>query len=490
MFLFFGFSFSQETQLQVTESIEFKDKLKSPLSEFHAIHKIDNGNVGLIRSNTKNFFFYVFNQDLDNVQIEKIKKEKKEAYKGHILFENEIRFISVVSTTKKDRTVYCNTFNILHNSFKKEKLFNTSVESGGLFNGRNKRLTNVVISPNGKYFAVATDNIKKNINAYKIHVFETETLKLVFEKSYNESDDNNYFHNDLFIDDYATVYSLGKLVSGKFTKKEEGNGNYVFTLSKLTKDNYLSTTLGLDDDNYISSLMLNIHDDAFNLTGFYSERKNGLVKGICNFKLDPNSLALLNNTQHEIPTQVYDDLLSEKKARKSDEKKSEFRNFYIDHVITDNDGNLHILAERFFTTSMMINNGTGVMYTETILHFNDILVFKVNIEGEIVWGRGIYKRSNEPTYNAFYKNNELHILMLASKDLSEKSNNRTNASKGFFKGNALYDFAISVDGEINHNKIRDNKKNTHYIPYYGAYDNGRFMMVNTGLFKRRFMILE
>lgn len=490
MLVFFGISFSQETRLQVTESIEFSDKLKSPLSEFHALHKIENGRVGLIRSDAKKFYTYVFSKDLDNVEIEKIKKEKNEDYQGHFLFENEIRFISVVSTSKKDRTVYCNTFNILQNSFQKEKLFETSVENGGLFNGRNKRLTNVVISPNGKYFAVATDNIKKNINAYKIHVFETHTLKLVFEKSYNESDDNNYFHNDLFIDNHATVYSLGKLTSGKFTKKDEDSGNYTFTLSKLTKDDYLSTTLSLDDDNYVSSLILNIHDDVFNLTGFYSERKNGFIKGICNFNLDSNSLELINNTQHEIPTQVYDDLFSKQKAKKSDEKKSEFKNFYIDHVITDEEGNLYIVAEKFFSTSRVINSGPGVMYTETILHFNDILAFKVNVEGELVWGRGIYKRSGMPTYNAFYKNNELHILMLASKDLSEKSNHRTNASQGLFKGNALYDFTISADGEINYNKIRDNKNNTNYVPFNGTYGNGRFMMVNTGIFKRRFMILE
>ena len=48
-----------------------------------------------------------------------------------------------------------------------------------MFSGQNKRQTNFSISPDNKFIAIATDNIKKNSNSYDIHVFDSETLKPV-----------------------------------------------------------------------------------------------------------------------------------------------------------------------------------------------------------------------------------------------------------------------------------------------------------------------
>ena len=85
------------------------------------------------------------------------------------------------------------------------------------FSGSNKRETNVAISPNGQYLVIATDNIKKNANAYKVHVYNTNTFELKYTKDYQKHTDKYYEPNDLAIDDQATVYVLGKL----FKKREK-----------------------------------------------------------------------------------------------------------------------------------------------------------------------------------------------------------------------------------------------------------------------------
>lgn len=488
--LTFSTLFSQETSLKVTESKEFKDKLRSKRSNTLAIHTTEDGKTGLLRSDKDDFYTYVFNNQMDDVSIRKVKKENKETYQGHVSFGDEIKFITVNTTSKTKREVFCHSFNVKNDTYQKHFLFETKVEGSSLFNGYNKRLNNVVISPNGKYFAIATDNIKKNINAYNIKVYDSESLELVFDKDYNEHEDKNYVHNSLFVTNDATVYSLGKLQNSRvFSRSEDSKGNYTFTISKISKDDYISNTISLDDDNFISSLIINFHDGNLNLTGFYSEKKNKYIKGVCNFRLEDTALRVVYNRTDEIPFEIYQDFYRAKKAERLDDKKKEFSNYYIDHIINDDEGNLYIVAERFYVQSNMVR-ANGIGYTETTYNYDDIMIFKVDANAQLAWGRGIMKRALSPTYNAFVKNGNLHIILPSSKKLFEYKDGRVFVAMSGLSYGALYDFTFSTNGEVSYNKIQDMKKRTNYLPFYGTYDNGRFIMPNTTKSKRRFMILE
>jgi hypothetical protein len=133
-------------------------------------------------------------------------------------------------------------------------------------------------------------------------------------------------------------------------------------------------------------------------------------------------------------------------------------------------------------------NGGG--YWTTTFHYDDILILKFDKTGAINWGRSIFKRANSPSYNAFLKNDQLHVLLNSGKNLTEKSDGRTKVSKGFFESTALYDFTYSVDGEVAYNKIQDNKGNNYYMPFYGTFNSDVFIMVSDGVRKKQFMILQ
>ncbi len=482
--------FSQETSLKVSESKKFKEKNKRGSTGVLAMHTSSNGNTGLIRFSRNSILTYVLDHQLGNVKTQEIPKDKKESFEGYVLFEDEIKFITVVADSRKDRTVYAHSFNVQTNRHTKKKLFSTSVE-GGLFNGKNKRKTNVVISPNGKYIAIATDNVKKNINAYKIHVYDAESLMLVYEKSYHESDETNYIHNDLYVNDEATVYSIGKLYQGGiFSKKDDRIGNYNFSLSKISKIDYQSTNISLDDDNYITSLSFNNHEGNMNLVGFYSEKDRRLVKGICNFEIDKNNLNLLSTNYQELPKSVYEDLYRSSKAERQNKKKKEQRLFGIDHIITDESGNVYIVAEQYFTSTQTYTDANGNFVNKQVRHYNDLMILYIDINGEIIWGRGIYKRENHPSYNAFYKDGNLHVILNSAKNITEKKDGRKKLSKGAFQSTSLYDITFTKSGEAAYNKIQDNKRNTYYLPYYGTFSSDRFVMINDKSRKRQFMILE
>lgn len=477
------------TQLKVSESPEFKDEIS--VDGVLAIHTTDSKKTGLVRANKNNFLLDVFDDKLNKIFSKKVESSKKESFDGYVSYGNEIKYITVLSPNKRERIVYCNTFNIESKTYSQKELFKADVEKGGLFTGRNKRGTNVSISPNGKFIAIATDNIKKNLNSYKVHVFDSETLSLVFQKNYQEDEDNYFEPNDLFVDDESNVFSLGKLFIVGKSKKKDGDANYEFTLNKISKDANKSLKIGLESGNFISSLAINNFENTLSLVGFYSNEREGNIKGGCNFIVETKTLSIKGKKNTPLPKDVYQDLYGDAKAERHDKKKKELNSFYVDYVVRDNMGNAYILAEEFYVTQTYVSTGmNGGGYWTTTYHYDDILILKFDKEGEIKWGRSIFKRSTVPSYNAFLKEDKLHVILNSGKNLTEKSDGRTKVSKGWFESSALYDFTYSNDGNVEYNKIQDNKGNTYYLPFYGTYNLDTFIMMSDGGRKKQFMILQ
>ena len=162
---------------------------------------------------------------------------------------------------------------------------------------------------------------------------------------------------------------------------------------------------------------------------------------------------------------------------------------------------LFLIAEEFYKTAPYNNpisgnafgiRGLGVSTSmNTVPNYDDIIITKFNAEGELLWGKSIFKRASLPSYNAFIKDDKLHILMNSGKKLKESLDGRLKVSKGLFEATALYDFVYDKDGNLELEKIQDNTKGkTKYIPYKGSYRNGKFVMFNHGINSKRLMILK
>ena len=295
----------------------------------------------------------------------------------------------------------------------------------------------------------------------------------------------------MFVDDAATVYPLGKLfISGK-SQTKGGAANYEFVLNKLSNDHSQSLKISLDNDLHISSLAINYYENKLNLVGFYSNERAGNIKGGCNFEINATDFAVLSKKNTVLPKDVYDDLYGDAKAERHDKKKKELNSFYVDYIVRDTQGNTFLLAEEFYITQTYVSNGmNGGGFTTTTYHYDDILILKFDKTGAINWGRSIFKRATSPSYNAFLKDDQLHVLLNSGKNLTEKSDGRTKVSKGWFESTALYDITYSVDGEVAYNKIQDNKGNNYYLPFFGTFNADVFIMVSDGARKKQFMILQ
>lgn len=490
LFLFIiNLCFSQTTSLKITESQEFKDSEKS--DEILSIHTTSKNITGIVREGKKFFLFDIFDDSLNKIHSESIEKSKKESFVGDVYFDNEIKVFTLEEVSKSERSVFAHIYNFNNKSHRKVKLFSATVEKNQpLFSGGNKRQTSLALSPNGNYLAIATDNVKKNLNSYTVRVFNSTTLKLIYSKAYQEDREKFFEPNDMVIDDLGQVYVLGKKYIEGRREKKQGLANYNFVLNKVSENDLRTLELGLDGDEHIRSLNISqSNPETIQLLGFYSENKAGRIKGGCSFLVGiENALTITNKVNIALPLSVYEDLYGENRADRKKDK--ELTNFYIDHVIQDNNGNTYLIAEEFYVTQVYVPNGQMGGTTVTTFHYDDILVLKFNANNTLDWGRSIFKKATAPSYNAFLKDNQLHVILNSGKNLSEKDDGRTKVSKGIFESTALYDIVFGADGEATYTKVQDNKGKTYYTPFRGTYKNSKFVMMSDPKSKKQFMILE
>lgn len=490
VFLIYSIGFSQTTtSLKVLESVEFKDQVKS--GAVLSIHTSVFGLTGIVRNSKKNLMFDVFNESLERVENILVPIDKNEKFYGDLSFGNSMKVFTVFSPSKKERIVFCHEFDISDGTHKKTKLFKAEVDKNqSIFSGSNKRETGFAMSPNGKYFVVSTDNIKKNSNSYTVHIYDSETLSLIYKKAYQENKEKFYEANDLSINDDMSVFSLGKLFLEGRKEKKGGKANYDFILNKISDTDIQTTNINIKKDEHINSLIISNNNNDIRLMGFYSDERAGRIKGTLIFNVDTESMQVSENKVFKLPEDVYKDLYNEDKAKRKKDKEAELSNYYVDYVIEDSKGNTYLLAEEFFITQQYVSNGMNGGYWVTTFHYNNVLVLKLNLQGDLEWGRSIFKRAGKPSYNAFVKDDELHVILNSGKNLSEKEDGRVKVSKGWLESSSLYDIVFGSEGEVSYNKIQDNKGKTFYTPYYGVYNGERFITISRSGGKKQFLILE
>ncbi len=479
---------AQSSYFTVKESEEFKDKKRT--TSVLAVHTTEDDHTVLARSIKKGLVFDIFDSSANIIYNRVEEVDKKEKFMGELFYGNELKVFTVYSPKKNERILYCHVLNLKGSKYEKIELLSTTVEKKQQwFSGQNKRQTNLAFSPDERYLAIATDNIKKHSNSYLVNVFDAKTLELLYTKTFYENKKRYFVSTDMMVDNEGNVYALGKQYFEGRAEKKNGIANYEFVLTKVNRDYAESESIALDGDQHIASLRIVEREDEFYLMGFYSEDNAGRIKGVSLFKLDKDYLEVQDVKNMALPKQVYEDLYGYRRAKKKGKK--ELRSFYLDHFIEDSQGNIYLVAEEFYVTQQYHSYGTnGHGQWVTVYHYDDILIIRVGTGGNIEWGRSIFKRAGTPSYNTFVMDNKLHILLNSGKSLIEKKDGRTKVSQGFLESSSLYDFVYGPSGKNQIEKIQDNKGRTTYIPYLGNYKNGKFVMLNESKANKQLMVLE
>ncbi|KGL63367.1 hypothetical protein [Polaribacter sp. Hel1_85] len=487
IFLFSSTSISQNNHFVVHESQKYIDQFKS--TNILNIYTTDNDLNVIARKSKTYLVFETFDNKAKGKKIKTVKLSKKESFVGELFYNNQLRIFMVESPSKTERILHCYTYNVASNNYTKVTLLETTVKKkSALFSGQNKRQTNFSISPNKKFIAITTDIEKKNSNSYNIHVYNAENLELTYSKSYYSNTEKYYRSSDMVVDDNAVVYNVGKEYFKGKRERKNAKANYSYVINKIDKDNIETSAISLKEDEYIQSLNLSFVNDNLRLIGYYSEDKVFGIKGVSTFIVDTNNLEVIEKKKQKLPLKVFEDLYGYRNAK--NKKNAELTSFTLDYLLEDEEGNTYLVAEEFYVTQVYVSNGmNGGMYVTTY-HYDDILITKLDADGNLNWGRSIFKRDTSPSYNAFLNNGKLHVLLNSGKNLTAKTDGRLKVSKGWFESSSLYVFLYDKDGNVSHEKIQDNKGKTKYIPYKGSFADGKFVMYNHSKSKKQLMILD
>lgn len=480
------------TSLEVIETEAVIDKVRT--INVLSTDVSDSNLTTTIRGDKKRFSVTVFDEKYNKVITKAVKRESKEYFKESFIKGNNLHFFSVHSPKKKIKRIYSYTFNLESNVLKKTLFIEYNLPGVNLLSGTiKKRKTFFEISKNEKFFAIAFGTHKKLSNSYTIKVFDSESLELIYEREYHEFEKRRFVPNDVIVDNKGDVYLLGKLYfsaklpfSGRDEKKLLSNdANYEFIVNKVSKSKTEHIKIGLENE-HIGSLKIVDKEKNILILGLFSEKEISKLKGSCSFILNKTPLEIISKKHKNLPKKVYEDLFREGRIKRI--KKRELPRFFIDHIVEDSKGNSYLLAEKFYVIEPNYNVAPGGMSSTRapVYHYDDIVILKFDSSGDVIWGRSILKKATKPTYNAFIKNDNLHVLFNSSENLTKHKDGRVKASEKIFASYSLFDYEYSTDGDVQRNKVEDK---TLYNAYYGALKQNRFIMRKNGGYKN-LMILK
>lgn len=476
-----GFCFSQnESNLKVYESPEYKDEIR--IDSINSIYTGKNGKTGVVRNNDREIFFDLFTEKLKLLTSLSVELDKKEYYIGDIFYNNEIKVFTETFPKKDEKILTCYTFNF-ENSRQNKIVLSTSKIDKKLSLYSNEKGAGFAMSSTDDFFSIASYTIHRDEIYIHLSLFNSNTFEFIYDKQVSRKESAFYTLKDVYADENKNVFVLGESFYDEEAAKSIIEKNRHFILDKFTKENHSNLTIQLEE-NYLKSVKPRIIGNNYNLYGFYSESGLDAIKGVCNIEIDIADFKIINKNLQDLPKQVYTDLFG---IDKFEEKKGEeLLNFEINYILEDTNNNVYLAAEEFYLS----NNGRFGPSRNKQERYDDILLIKFNPNGTLEWGRSIFKRDYNPSYNVFLKNDKLHVLLNSGKDLRDLDDGRTKTSKGIFETSALYDFVYDPEGNLNINKIQNNKGNTYYLPNYGTYVNGKFIMISDSKRNRRFMSLE
>lgn len=468
-----------ESNFKLYESPVYNDEVKT--DSIRAIYTSNSGRTGMVRNDKKQLVFDLFNERSSKIHTKIIETERTETYVGDIFFNDEIKVFTETYPERDTKLLSCYIINLIDKEDKKMELSSTTViKKLRLFS--NKKDTKFSISPNTDYFSVTNYTIHEDEIYYQISVFDSKNYELIYDQQINRKENEFYSLSEIKIDDNKNVYLLGESFYNEESPKRKSEENRHFIIEKFTGKDYSFIDLNLEK-RHIVSLKSVVKGNEYNLYGFYSETGKNSIKGVCNILINSDEFKIIDKNLQDLPSQVYADLFGSGKVDKKKDK--ELSDFKIDYILNDTGDNVYLMAEEFYISYNYQNYNA-----QKVEHYDDILIIKFNPDGKLDWGRSIYKNSMRPSYNAFIKNDNLHIILNSGKNLRELGDGRTKTSKSFFQTTALYDFVYKSSGNVEINKIQNNNNKTFYHPNSGNYVDGKFIMIGDSQNERRFMTLE
>lgn len=234
-----------------------------------------------------------------------------------------------------------------------------------------------------------------------------------------EKQDKNYVISDVLLTDKGKILILGNsfenVKRGLFSVK----GNLEHELILCDGNSIESTTqIELENNLIIDDISLsNTKNGQIYLGGYYTKEKGIGIDGMFLYPVNVESGSLEEGLYSEFPKEFITEGWSERqktKAKKKEDKGKDLglTNLQFRDVMNHSDGSMTIIGEVFWITVHTSTDANGNISTTTVTHYGDLVVTKVDSEGEVVYTSRINKHFTYfGAYTYFDLNNNLAIVL-------------------------------------------------------------------------------
>ncbi|OUR99396.1 hypothetical protein A9Q86_12570 [Flavobacteriales bacterium 33_180_T64] len=492
-------SFAQD--ISITKSDIFKDKKKHSFLSFSL--EADNGGIVTIRSyyagfgRLKGYYIQYFDNNLKLIK-ELNYEVKNKTIRNAFLKDNQLHLIEVETLKKEDKiaiNVASSDLNTL--SFSNKTLLDFSEDNvkkyfgvmifpfffdNGFSQADGNHMGEVIMSANKKFFAINFDFKNKEKETHKVFVFN-DNFEQVYDKLIvKDIKDKLFVYKSFQVDgEDGTIYFLGKAYEGgKRKSKKKGKVNYHYELNKINAEGEQSISFK-SEDKYIESLYLVKNSERLACVGFFGNKEEYKLNGVCIYDLDPKTLQTNFNKFNDFSNEFLTDKYGNREGKKKRKKAKGINNIDFKGVYLMANNDIVINAEEFFITTHTSMGANGSMSTRTVYHYNDIMAMRLDAQGNLKWARNINKAqvgTVNSSYTSLPVNESTYFFINCSDNVKKLSADRISFKQTSSKRSNLYAISIDGDGNFDYKKLIDDKESKVYYKV----NNGVININNQSLF--------
>lgn len=416
---------SQDTDLPRSEDVTLTKSNPYPVIDAPSKMYFSDHEGGIIaikvlgRGNTE-FRFQKFSGDKLNQQSTKTEIITVKGFKYEYIAEIKNKlylFYSVYDKPSTSEQLFVRAINMENGGFEgKDQLL---VKTNRKVTGYGSKF-NLDVSSNEDAFVIKyryapeTRDDSKNKDVLGMYVFDND-LELIwkndFTMPYTESRMDNL---DFTIGSDGTGYFLVKKYKEEVSRANRENAdNQSFAILKTTGDGTLNEIeFDLGSNNLIDDVILteNANKDIL-CSGYYRKPKSYAPDGAFTTVLSKNG-NLGETHLYEFPLELIKKYkaISERSEKKMEKKDEEgglgMSNLYMRSFKELADGSIVLAGEIFYITTYTDSKGN----THTTYHYNDVIVTKINPDGELGWMEKLPKRSTFESFKLMTSDNYTYIL--------------------------------------------------------------------------------
>ncbi len=311
---------------------------------------------------------------------------------------------------------------------------------------------------------------------------------------------------DVDVDVNGTAYILVKENLRKGGDVKSGEVNVRFRLFELKSNEELKEIKVETKNNLVAAANILIYNNKLYVSGIYMDynRKAEGLKGVFLAEISKSSGEVKQVITKEVGSDFFKEGLSEKDQKKVDKKikkgKSLGENYKLRDIIQLSDGSYIMTAEERYITEHTHTDQNGGVRTYYVYHRNNVLLTKLNSNGEIGWVQNVRKKqgSKETSSTSYLHCNDGKNLYL----IFNSDNKNMNTAKTYdagkvatYAGSAKKSFAeiVSIElatGEYKRNMLFSSKESqTAVIPSASSMVDGHCFIYSVRGKRKQFTTL-